>query len=498
MRFLAVLGLVVLLIQPAEAADDGRTGLLKLLPPDSVTEHMLPGEPAFAYKATAGTLPLRDGKGEIKAELFYVAYAAEPMRVERPLTFVFNGGPGAASAFLNLGALGPRIIAFGQGGELPPPPPRLVDNPDTWLRVSDLVFVDPVGTGFSRTAESGDEAGKAYWGVNQDADAMATFIQRYIARFGRALSPKFLVGESYGGFRAALLAERLQTRSGIAPNGLVLVSPVLEFALIGGGDYQALPWAIRLPSLAAASAIAEGITGDALAERMKDAEAFALGDYLVFLAAGSAAESRAPAIYGQVAQLTGLPLAMVARQRGRIDTELFIKERGRDRGALLSRYDAALGGPDPDPASPLPHGPDPVLDGSIAPWTSAFTAYVRDELGYKPDFAYELLNRSVGQNWDWGKRRREQAGVLDELTRALALNPRMRVLVVHGAADLVTPYLASSYLVRQMPNLAGAAPVALAVYPGGHMAYMRPETRRRFAEDAAALYRGALEAVEAR
>jgi carboxypeptidase C (cathepsin A) len=466
--------------------------VLRLLPPPSVTRHALrlgDGR-SLEYVATAGTLPLRDGNGETTAEIFHVAYALEPIRPERPVTFVFNGGPGAASAFLHLGGLGPRMVAFGAEGGFLPPPARLLDNPDTWLDFTDLVFVDPVGTGYSRAAGEGEESERRFFGVRQDASSMAAFIRLWLARGGRALSPVFLAGESYGGFRAAVLAQALPEESGIAPSGLVLISPALEFSLLRGEEYDLLPPAVTLPSLAAVHLERQGLAAgtEAFAARLAEVERFALGDYLVALAAGS--DGLTPALGEALARFTGLPAEVVARARGRVSVARFVKEYDRAAGRVLSRYEGALGGPDPDPSSPEPRGPDPVLDRAVPAWTQAFVGYVRGELRYETDVTYRLLSQDVNGKWDYGTgpSRQGYAGALDELQAGRVLNPALEVLVAHGYTDLVTPYLASRYLFGQLPPLAGAAPVTLRTYPGGHMMYTRPESRRALAADARALY----------
>jgi carboxypeptidase C (cathepsin A) len=476
--------------KPAPAA-----GVLRLLPEPVTTRHELRlGERTIGYTATAGTLPARDATGETMAELFHVAYVLDPPAGERPVSFVFNGGPGAASAFLHLGGIGPRMVAFSQAGGYLPPPSRLVDNEDTWLDFTDLVFVDPVGTGYSRAAGAGGEAERRFFGVRQDASAMAAFIRLWLARAGRTLSPVFLVGESYGGFRAAILTHALQEESGIAPSGAVLISPALEFSLLRGNDHLLLPAAVVLPSLAATHLERQGATPEALAAGIGEAERLALGDYLVALAAGP---HRLPAaLVATLARLTGLPAETIRQGQGRIDVSRFIKDYGRADGRVLSRYDGTIDGPDPAPASSWPEGPDPVLDRAVPAWSSAFVGYARDELGYRTDITYRLLNGEIAGKWDYGTTptRQGYAGSLDELQAARTLNPALEVLVAHGYTDLVTPYLGSRYLLDQLPPLAGAAPVTLRVYPGGHMMYMRAGSRRALAQDARELYRRALAA----
>jgi carboxypeptidase C (cathepsin A) len=464
-------------------------GITALLPEPSTTRHTLQlGERTLAYRATAGTLPLHDGKGERTAEIFHVAYLAEESGPERPITFLFNGGPGAASAFLLLGGIGPRMVAFAPDGGFLPPPARLADNPDSWLAFTDLVFVDPVGTGYSRAVGEGEEAERRFFGVDQDASAMGAFIRLYLAREGRTLSPVYLAGESYGGFRAALLARRLQDESGIAISGAVLISPVLEFALLRGDAPMLLPSLVTLPSMAAVHLARQGVAADQIAGRLAEVERWATRDYLVALAQGP--ERMPGPVLDRLAEITGLPAELVRQAQGRISVSRFVKEYDRPNGRILSRYDGLITGPDPNPASGVAHGPDPVLARAEPAWTAAFVDHVRRELGYATDVTYRLLNEEIAGKWDFGMSptRQGYAGAIEELQAARAVVPSLGVLIAHGRTDLVTPYFASRYLIDQLPTLAGAKPIRLAVYAGGHMMYMVPESRRALARDAAQLY----------
>lgn len=461
------------------------------LPPTVVTSHTttLDGQ-ALHYSAVAGTVPLHE-KGKTTAEIFYVAYAKEPKDTHRPVTFVFNGGPGAASAYLHLGAIGPRIVEATDNGELIGPPPRLVDNDASWLAFTDLVFVDPVGTGYSRALNGKSESD--YWGVEQDTASLAEFIRLYLIETERMASPVFLTGESYGGFRAATLTRKLQTSSGISPSGMVLVSPALEFAILYGEDYDPIPWALALPSFAAVKLERDGITTRAgLAKALKDVEHYALTDYLVALASG--AEQGGKDASKRVAELTGLPRAMVEQHLARISTSLFIKEFDRGNGQLLSRYDGSVSGPDPHPSSSWPRGPDPVLDSTVPLWTSAFVHYAQSDLAFKTDETYRLLNRKVRGKWDFGTSPTNQgyAGALDDIQQARAANRKLEVLIATGYTDLITPYLVPAYLVKQLPPLSGAAPITIEDYAGGHMLYLRPDSRRALTQDVEAMYRRAL------
>jgi carboxypeptidase C (cathepsin A) len=463
----------------------------RLLPAESVTSHTLTvNGRAINYTARASALPLTDDKGVQTAEVFYVAYTvAGGDAARRPITFAFNGGPGAASAYLHLGALGPRAVDFGDGRS----PPgagngAIVDNPDTWLPFTDLVFVDPVGTGYSHAMRDVKDTAKTFWGVRQDLDALSQTIRRALVKLDRVGSPVYLAGESYGGFRAARLVGRLPTEQGIAVRGAVLVSPVLEFSLQGGNDVDPLPWALRLPSYAAVNLENQGkLSESALA----DAERFALTDYVAALIAPQGDAQRRSDLYARIAAFTGLPETVVARWNGRVPGSVFVKEIRHDKNEVASSYDAAVLGDDPYPSSPTPRGADPIFEGIIAPLTTAFVSYARNELQYRTDRRYRLLNGEVSRKWEWGSRGPSgTVGAGDDLRRALALNPRLKVVIDHGMTDVVTPYMTSRFVVDHLPEALTKDRVALKLYPGGHMMYLRPASRAALKTDAQAIYGG--------
>jgi carboxypeptidase C (cathepsin A) len=459
---------------------------------DVVTSHTIKlGERELAYTATAGALGLGNDKGEKQAEVFFVAYTlngANP--ATRAVTFVFNGGPGAGSAYLQVGALGPRILDFGAGRELPFTAGKIVDNPDTWLDATDLVFIDPVGTGYSRARVGNEEAQKEFWGVRQDLDALGAIVRNALVHLDRLTSPVYLVGESYGGFRAARLPRHLAEKQGIVVRGAVLISPVLEFALIANGDdLSLLPWALRLPSYAAVALEAQGkLSPAALAE----AERFALGDYLTALASPPQ-DAAAAQFYDRVAGFVGLPASLVARWQGRVPLGVFVKEIRHGDGDVVSRYDGSVAAPDPYPSSATPQGGDPILVGIDAPLTSGFVDYLRSELNYKTDRRYVLLNGALGHRWDWRGERggpTGSVGASDDLREALALDPRLRILVAHGMTDLQTPYFTDRYVIAHLPAALTRDRVTLELYPGGHMMYLRPASRAALHRDARAIYAG--------
>jgi carboxypeptidase C (cathepsin A) len=458
-------------------------GVLALLPPDVVTEHAIDARSRrIAYTATAGTLPIVDQTGERKAAVFYTAYVARDADATRPVTFVFNGGPGAASVYLHLGVFGPKLLDFGPSGR-DGAAARLRDNPDTWLDFTDLVLIDPPGTGWSRTAKPDDTS---FYGVRADAQVMAKVIALYLARNGRTASPKYIAGESYGGYRAIKVARVLQHDQGTVVSGIVMVSPLIEGSYVfGGGDRYSLGCALQLPSIVAAELERNrAFTPEALAE----AERFARTEYLTTLAGPAPKGEAAQAFYGRVARMTGLPPELVARSRGCV-RNAYLKHRREAEREVLSLYDATIASPDPFPESDSRRGPDPVLEGFSRALGGAFVGYARDHLGFKTDITYAVLNSEVNGKWEWERGGRgSPPSATDDIREFLSLNPSFRLLVVHGFADLVTPYGVSRYVLDHLPELGEPERVGLKVYPGGHMFYFAERPRADFTKDARRFY----------
>ena len=460
---------------------DGGPGVLSLLPADAVTEHSIQTKSGkLDYTATAGTFALFDASGDRSAAIFYTAYVAKPANAAaRPLTFVFNGGPGAASAFLHLGLVGPRLAEFGMDGH-DAANVRLLDNPDTWLAFTDLVLIDPVGTGWSRAAKP--DGAHAFWGVQADAEAMAKVIALYVAKYSRAASPKFILGESYGGFRAAKVARVLQGDQGIVVAGILMLSPMLDGAFQFGGDRFALGAALQLPSLAAAELERRHAFS---AEALAQAEHFALTDYLTVLAGPPPHGDAAKNFYARVAKITGLSVDAVAQSRGFIG-DAYVKNFAGDH-KIVSHYDATFATDDPYPETTAPRGPDPILDGVIRGYGGAFVSYARDELSFKTEMSYNLLDSGISGRWDWGGRR-EPPSVTDDLRVLLALTPSFRLMVAHGYSDMVAPYGVSRYLLEHLPAFQGEERTELKLYRGGHMFYLDPDSRKAFTADARTMY----------
>jgi carboxypeptidase C (cathepsin A) len=479
--FVGIAGAATAQDKPAARRDTGK-GVLRLLPADAVTEHSIDTPSGkLAYTATAGTLAFYDQSGEQSASVFYTAYVVKG--ANRPLTFVFNGGPGAASAFLHLGLVGPRILDLGPEGR-DAARARLHDNPDSWLRFTDLVLVDPIGTGWSRTVKADDT--KNFWGVQSDASAMAKAIALYVAHNNRDAAPKYLFGESYGGFRAAKVARALQREQGISTAGIVMLSPLLEGWLTFGDDGSALRAALQLPSLAAAALERRNAFSPAA---QAAAEKFALTDYLTTLAGAPPQGEAARTFYRRVADLTGVPLDAVSRTRGFV-SDVFVKSLRAADGKIVSRYDATFAVDDPYPELRSARGGDPILDSLTRAYGGAMATYARNELSFKTEMTYVLLAQDPSRHWDW-PHGRLQASVDDDLRVLLAFDPSFRLLIAHGYADMITPYAMSRYVLDHLPPAAPPGRAQLKLYRGGHMLYLDAGSRKTFSTDAAAFYRAA-------
>jgi carboxypeptidase C (cathepsin A) len=482
---------VVAISAPAIAQQSGQGrgaasvgGVLALLPPDAVSDHVLnPGDKAIPYTATAGTLDLYGQDGERTAAIFYTAYVAKNRGATRPLTFVFNGGPGAASAFLNLGLVGPRVLDFGPSGR-DGAEAKLVDNPDSWLQFTDLVLIDPVGTGWSRTVKPDDASN--FYGVRADAESLAKAIALYVAHNGRASSPKYILGESYGGLRSVKVASSLREEQGILVSGIVMLSPLIEGSLVFGGDQFALGAALQLPSLVAANLERHNAFSE---QAVEDAEKFALGDYLTTLAGAPPTGDAAQAFYAKVSELTGIPTDIVGKTRGFLGNA-YVKNSVGDNAQIVSAYDASFVAPDPYPESGSDRGDDPILDGFVRAYGGAFSSYAHDELGFKTEMTYTLLSSDVNGHWNWGGRGgggRSEASGTDDIRQLLALVPSFRLLVAQGYSDMVIPFGINRYVLDHLrPEASGRTELKL--YRGGHMFYTQPSSRVAFSDDVKAFY----------
>jgi carboxypeptidase C (cathepsin A) len=451
------------------------------------------------YKATAGTLTLKDESGKSKASVFFVAYEKQPAAddpAKRPITFVFNGGPGAAAVWLHLGVAGPRRVAIDDSGGAPSPPYHLVDNEETWLNSTDLVFIDPVGTGFSRPAPG--EKPEQFYGVEEDVHSVGEFIRLYTTRNERWLSPKFLAGESYGTTRAAALSEFL-LNDGISLNGIILISSVLNFQTISFGNGNDLPDALYLPSYTALAWYYKKLPADLQADLTKalnESEQFALNGYLSDLAAGSQLPpaDRESAIK-KLARLTGLSDNFIDRANLRVDPSEFRKELLADQHKVLGRFDARLTGFDTDPLSR-----EPDYDPSLAPFLDAYSAtfndYVRRTLKYESDLPYEVLSGRV-HPWNMGERGSGYLDVLDRLRSALVQTPNLKVMFNSGMFDLATPYLGAKYTVNHLDLGTDLRKnITQQFYDAGHMVYHHRADREKLSRNVDEFIKGAVMPAE--
>ncbi len=471
---------------PAEAKKDPDLGEFTPFPADAhVSQVIHVAGKTVNYTATVGSIPVRDEKGKKIAEVVFTAFTLDGARdpLTRPVTFAFNGGPGASSVYLDMGAIGPKRVQFGAAGDVASDPARLVDNPGTWLDFTDLVFIDPVGTGFSRSLISHDETKKKFWATQPDIEYLSRVVYDWLLKNGRMASPKYIVGESYGGFRGPRITHYLQTTLGVGVNGAVLVSPYLNSESVGDGQFSPMPWAVYLPSLTAANYERQGKTLST--ETMADVENYARGEYVTDILKGARDQGALDRITTKVSAFTGLPEQDVRRAGGRLDINDFVRQIYRDQGKIGSFYDTNVTAFDPFPWSPQRRSGDPILDSIVAPTTSAMVDFVTRTVGWKVEARYEALSNDVGSNWDGGIGNIES---VTDLRQAVALDPKLKILIVHGYDDLSCPYFASKLIVDQMPIMGDPNRVQVHVYPGGHMFYSRPASQASLRRDVMTMY----------
>lgn len=449
-----------------------------------------------AYTAKAGMMTIGPEGSLPAAEIFHVAYTldgADP--ATRPVTFVWNGGPGGASIFLHMSAIGPRTIATAGDGSFPASPARLEPNPDSWITFTDLVFIDPVGTGYSRTLPGPDGAPadpKPYYTVAGDLDSFGIFIRQWLTANNRWASPKAIAGESYGGMRAAALTRDLAEKYSINLNRAVLISPELN-ANVAFESYSLLWPMTQIPTQSAIASV-HGLGGfgtDAAA--LAKAEDYALNEYLPGLARlGRMTVEEQTAFHKRLSEVTGVDPTLSARNNGRIGQVLYAGSLLADKGLVIDRYDGSQVSDNPTPAEPGLG----VLDRSVTILTgillAPFMDYVRGDLGYRTDRAYIPLNLEVNGAWDRTPPPGRSSGRPEDVGIALAQNADLKVLVVHGSYDLVTNYFMSRIMLEQAARADGArARLFFGVYPGGHMFYLRKASRAEFAADVKSFFESA-------
>lgn len=445
------------------------------------------------YTATAGTMVLMDEEGKEKASVFYMAYTKKGKHApkDRPVTFSFNGGPGSSSVWLHLGLLGPKIVPMKDDGTAYPPPYELADNEYSLLAESDLVFIDPVSTGYSRPAEGEDK--QQFHGVEEDVKWVGEFIRLYVTRAERWGSPKFLIGESYGTTRAAGLSGYLQERHGMFLSGIMLISSILNFQTADFHVGNDLPYALFLPTYTA-TAWYHGKLGDRypdLKAALADAEEYALGEYTTVLMLGdSAPEQRYEAAVTRLAGLTGLSEEYIRQSDLRVKIWRFVKELQRDRELTTGRLDTRFTGRDRDSAGEG-YDYDPSYQNIYGAYTACFNDYVRRELGFESDLAYEILTGKV-RPWNYGRYRNRYVNVAETLRSAMTKNPDLKVYVASGYYDLATPYFATDYTFDHL-GLADQFKdnVTISYYEAGHMMYIHKESLVRMTGELAEFVKGA-------
>ena len=474
----------------SDAKDGSQPDALPPLPPDaSVEQTVTVGGKTLHYTATIGMIPVfgrtDPAKPEIKTgEVVVTAYTLDGAgdKANRPVTFAMNGGPGASSVYLNFGAIGPKHIQFAEQGDSPSDPPRLTDNPGTWLPFSDMVFIDPIGTGFSRSLVSPAETKKMFYSTTPDIEYLSRVIYDWLVKNDRLQSRKYLIGESYGGYRGPRVTHYLQSQLGVAMNGVVLVSPYLNPWIDSNGDISPLPWMMSLPPITAAHLEREH---QLTPERMRDVIAYTRGQYVTDLLAGRSDPQATPRIVAKVTEMTGLDPAFVKHSGGRLEIGAYLREVHREQGEIGSVYDSNVTSPDPFPFSPDQKSNDPILEAIIAPTTSAMVDWVTRVVGWKTTARYNALSYAVNQAWDRDKVL--ERGSTEDLREAVAADPKLRVLIAHGWDDLSCPFMGSVLTVDEMPVMGDPTRVAVHEYPGGHMFYTRPGSQAAFVKDVEAM-----------
>ncbi|WP_158915645.1 S10 family peptidase [Caulobacter sp. S45] len=439
----------------------------------------------LSYTATVGSLPVRDAEGKKTAEIVFTAYTLDgPRDPDRPVTFAFNGGPGASSVYLNLGAIGPKRIQFGAQGDSPSDPVRLHDNPGTWLDFTDLVFIDPVATGYSRSLVKTEETNKQFFTIETDISYLSRIVYDWLSKNGRMGSPKYVVGESYGGYRAPAITHYLQTKMGVGVSGVIMVSPALDGRTASDPDLSPMSWVETLPSMAAANYERQGKT--LTPDQMSEVETYARTDFITDLLKGRQDQAAVDRLVKRVSAYTGLDETDVRHMGGRLDSRAFLRDLYRDQGKLGSWYDSNVTAYDPYPWSAQQRTGDPILDGIYAPATSAMVDFITREVGWKVDAHYEALNGEVNRRWE--KNWFTSIESASDLRQALAIDPKMKALIVHGYDDLSCPYFESKMVVAQIPTMGAPDRLQVKVYPGGHMFYSRPDSQAGLRRDVMTLY----------
>jgi len=468
---------------------NGEPEIASIVPQEQVSETqktVLIGGKKINYTATAGTMLLKDEKGKPKASIFYVAYSRRGVKNlgTRPITFSFNGGPGSSSVWMHMGVLGPRRVQMPNEGTAPPLPYHLVDNEYSILDKTDLVFIDPVSTGYSRPAP--DEEAKQFHGLAQDIESVGEFIRLYTTRNKRWSSPKFLIGESYGTTRSAGLAGHLQDRHGMYLNGIMLISSILNFQTARFSIGNDLPYILFLPTYTATAwhhnLLSKTHQKQSLRKLLDEVEAFAQGDYTLALMKGATlAQDERAAIVQKLAQYTGLTPEYIERTNLRINIQRFTKEVLRSKQATVGRFDSRMIGTDRDGAGEV-YDYDPSYVTVQGVYTAMVNDYLRGELKFESELTYEILT-GLYLKWDFGKQN-EFVNVAETLRSAMTKNPYLKIFVGNGYYDLATPYFATEYTFNHLdlaPTL--QSNIQMAYYEAGHMMYTHFPSLKKMKKD---------------
>jgi carboxypeptidase C (cathepsin A) len=453
-----------------------------------VTHHQITVDgKLLRYTATAGRLPIKRGDGKIEAEMFFVAYTLDGQDTgKRPLTFCFNGGPGSASVWLHMGAVGPKQVVLQPNGFMPAPPYRMVDNSNTLLDRSDLVFVDAIATGFSRASNA--EAIKKFLGLKGDIEAFGEFIRLYVSRYDRWTSPLFILGESYGTTRAAGIAAYLANR-GMAFNGITLLSTAMDFGTLEWAKNNDVPYFLLVPSFTLIAAYHKRLAPDLmqnLDKTRQEVEHWTTTDYAAALLKGDALTGdERQKIIDAYARFTGLDKKLIDNANLRINVEQFTHNLLLDQKLRVGRLDGRFTGPDPEGLLDTRFY-DPTGAAIVPPYTSVFNNYVRTELGYKVDMPYKVFawEEPAFQKWDWGEAEKGFPNTAPGLRAALVENPYLKVLVMEGHYDLATPYFAANYSVDHLdlgPEYRKS--ISFTTYDAGHMVYVDAASHAKMKKD---------------
>jgi carboxypeptidase C (cathepsin A) len=493
------LSFLLLFQMPTTTAQPQQTPQIKPTPiidePPIITKHSIQiGSKQLNYTATTGFMPLKNSvTGEVEAKIFYIAYTMDNPPANRPLMFSFNGGPGSASVWLHMGAIGPKRTKMQDNGFLPPPPYQLEDNQQTWLDQTDLVFIDPVGTGYSRAVKP--ELASKYFSVNGDIESVGEFIRLYLGRNERWISPLFLVGESYGTTRASGLSNYLFDK-GISLNGILLISTVMNFQTLRFANNNDLPLILILPSYATTAWYHKKLPPAMLKKSVKDvaqeAENFAMNEYApAMMRIDHLSANEKEDLLGKLNSYTGLSKIYLENNNFRVELDKFNKELLRDQRRTTGRLDSRFTGIDRDAGGDTPDS-DPSINAIRPPYTATFNDYVRRELGYKSDTEYYILGGGVGR-WDYNTNN-SYADTSIPMKDAMAKNPYMKIFIAQGYYDMATPFFAAEYTVSAMnldPSL--RKNIEFNYYEAGHMMYIEKVSLKKLKDDTSAFIQKSLQ-----